>query len=191
MKTTLSIGFGIASALCLASFGADQSAVQAGPNSIMKMSSAQTGQQDLRPSFNLQISLTEPLAAPGCPIPPPAPPVPAPGSGFCGTGMLIPFGPATDTLVLGHGCANAPRPCDLRTITLRDGSELISDEHVLSETFDPITGFVLTVKDVVAGGTGRFEGAQGSYSGTITAPPSLAVSHAEFSGSILLDPDGN
>lgn len=129
----------------------------------------------------LKITITEPAAAPvetvGCPVAP---------EGFCGTGIVLPFGRATEMIDFGAGCAGS---CDLRTITLAQGS------IVLEETFsdgtcpgschpspaEPASG-VLT--DVIVGGSGIFARATGVLNGTVNAAGKQ--SHVQFAGTITL-----
>jgi hypothetical protein len=112
----------------------------------------------------------------------------------CGSGEVRPLGHATETVVFGAGCGGT---CDLRTITLADGS------LTLEETFsDPTCPYTCrpgpleigsgTLTDVVIGGTGIYEGATGTLSG----PVRLAVSNVrpagqsvvKLSGTIHYDP---
>jgi hypothetical protein len=88
-------------------------------------------------------------------------------NGFCGTGEVVPFGQATETIEFGSGCSGA---CDLRTIDLANGS-LVLDEtftfgyeaHVPSGK-GPFKGILV---DVVVGGTGAFTGSTGTLVGTV------------------------
>jgi hypothetical protein len=63
----------------------------------------------------------------GCPIPP--------NQGLCGSGEVIPFGHATETVVFG-GSGNG---CDLRTINLAGGS-IFSDEVFWNPTCPACVG---------------------------------------------------
>ena len=106
--------------------------------------------------------------------------------GFCGSGVVIPFGNATEMIDFGAGCGGS---CDLRTIQLPQGS------ITLEETFsnpacpgdchpnraEPVSG---TLTDVVVGGTGLFDGATGVLNGTVKAAGPESV--AKLSGTILL-----
>ena len=92
-----------------------------------------------------------------------------PNGGFCGSGIVLPYGHATETIEFGAGCGG---DCDLRTVTLTDGSILMEEhasgffecERCHNENGGPF-GAALT--DVVIGGTGSFEGATGTLSGTV------------------------
>jgi hypothetical protein len=119
----------------------------------------------------------------GCPI--------SPMDGLCGSGEVIPFGHATDTVVFGAGipgpdiCSDG---CDLRTINLRQGS-IISDELFTNPIcpgncvsfHKPQFG---TLTDVIVGGTGLFKGATGGFSGTVTGAGTAGV--PKLSGTVIL-----
>jgi hypothetical protein len=118
----------------------------------------------------------------GCAIPP--------NQGLCGSGEVIPFGHATDTVVFGGACGGN---CDLRTINLASGS-IFSDE-VFSNFVcpgrscgrpgrgGPAFG---TLTDVIVGGTGIFTGASGNLSGSVTGAGTAGV--ARLMGTITLTP---
>jgi|SRR5215217_7907216 len=99
--------------------------------------------------------------------------------GFCGSGEVIPFGQATETIVFGVGCGGT---CDLRTITLASGTIFL--EETSSPGCDascrtyPVEQVIGSLTDTVIGGTGLFEGATGSLSGTVMG----AVSNARPAG---------
>jgi hypothetical protein len=89
--------------------------------------------------------------------------------GLCGSGVAVPYGHATETIVFG-GCGfGGPVRCDLRTVTVAGGSIFLHEfagnftcENAISGACEaPLT-------DLVAGGTGTFAGATGSLSGTVT-----------------------
>jgi hypothetical protein len=139
---------------------------------------AAAGTQDVR----VKMTFTEPVVPElktGCSVVP---------EGFCGKGWVIPFGKANETIEFGAGCGGA---CDLRTINLASGS------IVTEETFsngacpgscqqnpaEPASG---ALTDVVVGGTGIFEGATGTLTGTVRAAG--LQSQVKLSGTITLDP---
>lgn len=111
----------------------------------------------------VSMTFTEPLIpgfVKGCPVAP---------EGFCGSGEVIPFGHATETIDFNAGCGGS---CDLRTINLAAGS-IFSDETFSNpgcpgvcqpNTAEPSSG---ALTDTVVGGTGIFTGASGSLSGTV------------------------
>jgi hypothetical protein len=114
----------------------------------------------------------------GCPI--------SPMDGLCGSGEVIPFGHATDTVVFGAGtCAG----CDRRMINLANGS-IVLDELFANPTC-PVCGIpgrgqpaAGTVVDTVISGTGMFADASGTLSGHVHAAGTAGVS--TFSGTITL-----
>lgn len=122
----------------------------------------------------------------GCPVFP---------DGFCGTGRVIPFGQATETIEFEAGCDGT---CDLRTITLPEGQLLL--EETVVPTCDtegchrhgPIEVVSGTLTDVVVGGTGAFEGATGELTGTVRGAVSnvrpAGASTVQLSGAIHYDP---
>jgi hypothetical protein len=106
--------------------------------------------------------------------------------GLCGHGQVIPYGQATETIVFGGGCGGS---CDLRTITLPGGS--LTLEETLGNPVcpgacppNPSEPLLGTLTDVVAGGTGRFAGASGNLSGSVTAAGAEAV--IKLSGTITV-----
>jgi hypothetical protein len=108
----------------------------------------------------------------------------------CGRGEVIPFGQATEIVVFGAGCGGA---CDLRTITLSGGS-ITLEEFPNGGTCPrvcrpgPLELGRGTMTDVVAGGTGIFDGATGTLMGTVKLEGSNArpagTSTVKFSGTI-------
>jgi hypothetical protein len=126
------------------------------------------------------MSFTEPVIpdiVSGCPVLP---------KGFCGMGVVVPFGQATETIEFGGACGGA---CDLRTINVAGGS-IYLDEFEGGGTCpgschpnraEPGSGFGT---DVVVGGTGMFAGASGNLNQAVTyAGPANAV---KLSGTITL-----
>jgi hypothetical protein len=97
----------------------------------------------------------------GCPVLP----------DLCGSGQVIPFGHATETIQFGRACNGG---CDLRTINLADGSIFI-DEVFSNPTCpgvcqpNPAAPNSGTLTDTIVGGTGNFSGASGNLSGEVTA----------------------
>jgi hypothetical protein len=88
--------------------------------------------------------------------------------GLCGGGAAVPYGHATETIVFG-GCGLGPVRCDLRTVTVANGS-IFLDEFAGNFTCNnAISGAcVAPLTDVVAGGTGDFADATGSLTGTVS-----------------------
>jgi hypothetical protein len=155
----------------------------------MALSLAFASQAMASTTVSVSMTFAEPVApafkSGDCPVFP---------EGFCGSGEVIPFGHATETIDFGAGCGGA---CDLRTIDLAQGS------IVIEETFSDFTcrgschaGPTLptsgTLTDVIVGGTGLFAGAAGELSGTVrtTAGVSTPIgqSQVQLSGSITLAP---
>jgi hypothetical protein len=112
----------------------------------------------------------------------------APGEFFtlCGTGTVVPYGRATETIQFGAGCGGT---CDLRTIYLAQGT-LVLDEtfsspscpgacksHGLGQSSGTLT-------DVIISGTGIFEGATGTLTGTVQGAG--ASTKITLSGAITL-----
>ena len=108
--------------------------------------------------------------------------------GFCGQGQVIPFGQATETIEFEAACGGA---CDFRTINLAEGSIFIEETFSDGECpgacqpnrAEPSSG---TLTDVIVGGTGIFEGATGTLTGTVRAAG--PQSQIKLSGTITLDP---
>ncbi len=114
----------------------------------------------------------------GCPVFP---------EGFCGSGEVIPFGHATETIVFGAGCGGT---CDRRTITLAQGQVFIeetsSGQCAGSCQPNPVQPGTGTLTDVIIGGTGLFEGATGNLSGTVSG----AVSNIRPAGARVVQLSG-
>lgn len=132
---------------------------------------------------SVKMSFTEPIVQnvrSGCPA------LGLPDGGFCGTGIVVPYGQATEMIAFGAGCGGG---CDLRTVNVAGGS------IVMDETFsnpqcpgschpnpaEPDTG---TLTDVIVSGTGIFAGATGVLTGAVTAAG--LQSHVQLSGTIAL-----
>ena len=131
----------------------------------------------------VSMTLIEPLMAAGkqgCTV----------ANGNCGSGEVRPFGRATETLEFGAGCDGN---CALRTIHLAEGSIVVEETAANFSCPGPCGShpgladwfpFSLTLSGVVVGGTGIFEGATGTLTGTVKT----AGWHAQIklSGSITL-----
>jgi len=102
--------------------------------------------------------------------------------GLCGVGEVVPLGQATETIQFGAGCGSA---CDLRTLTLANGSLIID------ETFSPDclrgcapNAFTGTLSDVIVGGTGAYAGAGGTLTGSVRAVGGAI--HIKLLGTLIL-----
>ena len=113
----------------------------------------------------------------------------------CGKGEVIPLGQASEIVVFGAGCGGT---CDLRTIYLADGS-LILDETASGGTCPggvcrpgPLELGRGSFTDVVVGGTGIYEGATGTLTGTARLEGSnvrpAGTSTVKLSGTVHYDP---
>jgi hypothetical protein len=130
---------------------------------------------------SVSMTLAEPIQpglVSGCPI--------SPMDGLCGSGEVIPFGHATDTVIFGAGTCPG---CDQRTINLPEGS-LIFDE-LFSNPTCPVCGIpgrgqpaAGTVSDKVLSGTGIFAGASGRLSGHVHAAGTAGIT--KLSGTLIL-----
>jgi len=107
-------------------------------------------------------------------------------AGLCGSGVVVPFGHATETILFGGACGGT---CDLRTVNLAGGS-IFLDEVFSNPTCPggcrprpgaPGSG---TLTDVIVGGTGNFTGASGNVSGSVLGAG--LVSKIKLSGTITL-----
>jgi hypothetical protein len=132
-------------------------------------------------SIAVRLTFAEPavpsIKSGDCPVSP---------EGFCGSGEVIPFGHATEMIDFGAGCGGT---CDLRTINLAEGSVVIEETFSNGECLgscnpspaEPVTG---TLTDVIIGGTGIFEGATGTLTGSVKAAG--RQSQVKLSGTITL-----
>ena len=132
---------------------------------------------------SVKMSFTEPIVQninSGCPT------FGLPQGGFCGNGIVVPYGHATEMIAFGAGCGGS---CDLRTVNVAGGS------IVLDETFsspqcpgvcepNPAAPDSGSLTDVIVDGTGIFHGATGTLTGTVTAAG--GQSHVQLSGAIAL-----
>jgi hypothetical protein len=129
---------------------------------------------------SVSMSFTEPILQDiksGCPVFP---------DGFCGTGVVVPFGKATESILFGGACGSF---CDFRTVNVAGGSiyldEFFSDPTCPGSCHpnraEPGGG---TLTDVIVDGTGMFAGASGTLNGRVfAAGPQSAI---KLSGTITL-----
>lgn len=134
----------------------------------------------------VSMTLTEPLVS-GAPGSAPCPDIAV--SFNCGSGEVIPFGHATEEVLIGV-CGET---CNFRQIDLPQGLLFLSETVTgfscpgACGSDHPLAGpFTLTLADSVVGGTGLFAAATGSMDGTVVA----AGWHGQvkLAGSITLDP---
>jgi hypothetical protein len=113
----------------------------------------------------------------------------------CGSGEVVPLGQATEIVVFGAGCGGE---CDLRTVYLSGGS-LIFEETVTGGSCPggvcrpgPLELSRGDTSDVLVNGTGLYEGATGTLTGTVKLEGSNArpagTSVVKLSGTIHYDP---
>jgi hypothetical protein len=105
-------------------------------------------------------------------------------NGFCGTGQVVPFGQATETIEFGAGCAGA---CDLRTIELAGGSLVLAEIAGSGNEKPNPSGygqFSAPLTDVVVGGTDLFAAATGTLTGSVQGAGRSTI--ITLSGSITL-----
>jgi hypothetical protein len=114
----------------------------------------------------------------------------------CGSGQVKPLGQATEIVVFGAGCVGN---CDLRTITLAGGS-ILAEETASGGTCPagdvcrpgPLELGSGSLTDVLVGGTGVYEGASGTLTGTVKLAGSngypAGTSIVKLSGTIHYDP---
>jgi hypothetical protein len=110
----------------------------------------------------------------------------APYDGFCGTGIVQPYGQATETIAFGAGCGG---DCDLRTVELAAGSIVMEELGTIgsecSRCHDWHGGpWDATLSDVIVDGTGAFAGASGALSGTLEGTGLHAI--IRLSGTLTL-----
>jgi hypothetical protein len=131
-------------------------------------------------NVSVSMSFTEPILQninSGCPVLP---------DGFCGNGVVVPFGHATESIQFGGACSGT---CDFRTVNVAGGSIYIDEFFGTGfcpgschpNRAEPGGG---TLNDVVVGGTGIFVGATGNLSGRVYA--AAAQSAIKLSGTITL-----
>jgi hypothetical protein len=106
--------------------------------------------------------------------------------GFCGNGVVVPYGHATEMILFGGACGGN---CDFRTVNVAGGSIYIHEFFsnpgcpgaCQPNPAEPSSG---TLSDVVVGGTGLFANASGNLAGSVAAsgPESLI----KLSGTITL-----
>jgi hypothetical protein len=134
-------------------------------------------------NVSVSMSFTEPFlydANSGCP---------GFTEGFCGNGVAVPFGHATEMIVFGGACGGT---CDFRTVTVAGGSIYIDESFSnfqcpgVCQPGQNGRGFPGsgTLTDVVVGGTGMFVGATGNLSGSVSFAG--AQSQIKLAGTITL-----
>lgn len=109
-----------------------------------------------------------------------------------GSGQVIGFGQAEDFIIFGAACGGG---CDVRFLSFADGSTLVMFEVFSNERTpgksrhpeDPTSRsyghpFSGDLNDTIVGGTGRFVGATGTASGTVTVAG--GVSTVRLSGTV-------
>jgi hypothetical protein len=129
-------------------------------------------------SISVRMTFTEQEFSPKCALP----------DGFCGTGVVLPFGKATETIRFEAGCGGG---CDFRTIDLPQGSIFIEEPFNTavcpSGTCAPAGAgepVYATLSDTVVGGTGIFAGASGHLDGSVRAAGDASL--IQLSGTIVL-----
>lgn len=135
-----------------------------GSGALALLSPAFASQAMAATTVPVSMTFTEPIvhdAQSGCPV------LGLPNGGFCGSGNFLPYGHATEMIAF----APEGEP-NVRTVTVAGGS------IVLDETFsnpqcpgscqpNPAAPGSGTLTDVVVGGTGIFERATGTLTGTV------------------------
>jgi hypothetical protein len=147
-------------------------------------SSALATQASAATTIPVSMTFTEPILQninSGCPA------FGTPNGGFCGNGNFLPYGHATEMIVIGAGTPEI----DVRTVTVANGSIVL---HEIASNFTcpgvcgspefPGGPFSATLTDVVVSGTGIFAGASGNLSGTVKGTG--LQSNIKLSGSITL-----
>ena len=126
----------------------------------------------------VSMSFTEQEFTPTCPLS---------DAYFCGRGIVLPYGKATETIHFEGGCGGG---CDLRTIYLRQGSIVIEEPFNTAicpggckprGAGEPVNA---VLSDRIIGGTGTFQDAAGHLDGTVTAAGNQSL--VTFTGSIVL-----
>jgi hypothetical protein len=90
--------------------------------------------------------------------------------GNCGTGKVLPFGSATETILFGAACGGN---CDLRTITVAQGALVLDETFSSPECPGACKSHGVgrqgsgTLTDVVVSGSGIFAGASGTLIGSV------------------------
>jgi hypothetical protein len=126
----------------------------------------------------VSMSFTEQEFLPTCPLS---------DAYFCGRGIVLPYGNATENIHFEGGCGGE---CDLRTISLPQGSIVIEEPFNTAlcpascrprGAGDPVSA---VLSDTIVGGTGAFRGASGHLDGFITAAGNQ--SHVTLTGTIVM-----
>jgi hypothetical protein len=109
-----------------------------------------------------------------------------PNGGFCGNGIVLPYGHATETVAFGAACGGA---CDLRTVSLAGGSIIMEERATIGSECSRCHSsnggpWNATLSDVIVGGTGTFTSASGNLSGTVDGTGLRAT--VRLSGTITL-----
>jgi hypothetical protein len=132
---------------------------------------------------SVSMTFTEPIVPAvhsGCPA------LGLPNGGVCGSGIVLPYGHATETIAFGAACGGG---CDLRTVSLAVGSIVMeergSNGTECSRCHNANGGpWSATLTDVIVGGTGVFTAASGTLSGTVDGTGLRAT--VRLSGTITL-----
>ena len=102
----------------------------------------------------------------------------------CGSATISQIGHVAHQCIQFDACGIN---CHERTITFDDGSSLLMVESVEGVIMDGESAGFLEITQTIAGGTGRFDGATGSGSGTVNLNSAAVI---VASGTIAL-PDGD
>lgn len=128
-------------------------------------------------AVQVQMTFTEQEFSPNCTL----------VDGFCGNGVVLPYGHATETIRFEAGCGGG---CDFRTIYLPSGTLFIEEpfNNASCPGFcgprgrgEPVNA---TLSDTIVGGTGIFFGATGHLDGSVTAAGNTSL--VQFTGTITL-----